>query len=83
MQNDVIIFSLPFSGEARICSVLKGFISSALTLLRIEITITKFGTCLSQDDRSAPVLLAFATVAFSGLPSSMSCPFPGCLQPTS
>lgn len=73
-----IIFSLPFSGETRTCLVLKEIVSSALTLLRIAITIMKFGTCLWQYNRSAPVLLSLP-VTFSGLPYLMSCPVSGYL----
>lgn len=77
-QNVAIIFSLPFSGETRMCLVLKEIISSALTLLRVAITIMKFGTCLWQDNRFAHVLLSLS-VTFSGHPSLMSCPVSGYL----
>lgn len=82
-ENDAIIFSLPFSRKAKICSLSKEMIRSALTLLRIEITMVKFGTCLSCHDRSASVLLGFVTVAFSGPHYLISCPCFGCLHPSS
>lgn len=77
-QNIAIIFSLPFNRETRMCLVLKEIISSALTLLGIAITIMKFGTCLWQDNRFAPVLLSLP-VTFSGPPYLMSCPVSGYL----